>query len=60
MRFIQGNQEISMKCYLESIKLKRGCTLGMKAMKVDSRISPPGGTDKGDEAHHPSSEEIKD
>lgn len=60
VRIIQGDQEIAIKCYVESLKVKRVRTLGIKARKVGSGIKPPGGTYKGVEAPPTTNEDIKD
>lgn len=38
---IQGDQEIAKKCYVECLKLKRVCTLGLKVRNIVLGIKPP-------------------
>lgn len=47
VRVIQGDHEITIKCYVESVKLKRVCTLGVKSRIVGSKVKFPRGTYKG-------------
>lgn len=47
---IQGDQEISIKCYTEILMLKRRRTIGVKAMNMGSGIKPSGVANKGEEA----------
>lgn len=46
---IQGDQEISMKCYVESLKLKRVHTLGANTKKVGLRLKLLGEIRRGNE-----------
>lgn len=60
VRVIQIDQEISIKCYVESLKLKRACNLGVGARKANPRINLLEEACKGDRAPPPSNEEFKD
>lgn len=46
-----------MKCYAESLMLKMRYTLGVKAKRKSSGITPPRETCEVDEASHPTSKE---
>lgn len=60
VRVIQGNRDISRKCYVESLKLKRVCTLCARASRIGLGIKPLGETYKGEEASPLIAEEIED
>lgn len=57
---IQGYQEISRKCYVESRKLKKSKTLSVNTKDMGQRVKPPEVAPKGEKDPPQEGEEIEE